>query len=95
MKKDDPYGDGGGARVGQPDTPQRDNMGQGSLGAGKESTGGIAKEGSGKTDEARSATAPAKAAKAGKDANAIEPGTDKGSGYGGNKGDPKPSSDQR
>jgi hypothetical protein len=60
MKKDDPYGDGGGARVGKPDTPQRDNMGQGSLGAGKESTGGIAKEGSGKTNVDRSATAPAK-----------------------------------
>ncbi|MEO7040679.1 MAG: hypothetical protein ABI035_00285 [Gemmatimonadaceae bacterium] len=56
MKKDDPYGDGGGARVGKPETPQRDNKGKGSLGAGKEATGGIAKDGDGKTNKAHSAT---------------------------------------
>jgi len=56
MKKDDPYGDGGGARVGKPETPQRDNKGKGSLGAGKEATGGIAKDGDGKTSSVRSAT---------------------------------------
>ncbi|MEO7103655.1 MAG: hypothetical protein ABI311_09735 [Gemmatimonadaceae bacterium] len=56
MKKDDPYGDGGGARAGKPDTPQRDNKGQGSLGAGKEATGGVAKDGDGKTDKRKSAT---------------------------------------
>lgn len=92
MKKNDPYGDGGGARVGKPDTPQRDNKGKGSLGAGKESTGGIAKEGSGEIDEKRSATAPAKAANA---ERAQDHSPDKGSGYGGNKGGPKTSSDKR
>jgi hypothetical protein len=35
--------------------PQRNNKGKGSLGAGKESTGGVAKEGDGKVDERRSA----------------------------------------
>ena len=79
MKKDDPYGDGGGARVGEPETPQRDNMGKGSLGAGKEATGGIAKNGKGKSGSAT-----------GTDST---PG--KTSGYGGNKGGPKTSSDQR
>lgn len=87
MKKDDPYGDGGGARVGEPETPQRDNMGQGSLGAGKESTGGVAKEGSGATNRARSASATVTAK--------VVREPDKGSGYGGNQGGPKKSSDQR
>ena len=49
MATDDPYGDGGGARVGKPDTPKRDNLrgggDGGNLGAGKESTGGISEHG--------------------------------------------------
>lgn len=44
-KKNNPYGDDGGARVGKPDTPQRDNKGKGPLGAGMEPTGGVEKKG--------------------------------------------------
>lgn len=85
MKKDDRYGEGD-ARVSPPDGPQRDNKGKGSLGAGKESTGGIAKDGKGNVDQSRSGVTPGVAPDA---------GPDKGSGYGGNKGGPKTSSDQR
>ena len=67
MKKNDPYGDGGGARVGKPETPQRDNKGQGSLGAGKGATGGIAKDGDGKIDKSRSSTPANLAPKSDKD----------------------------
>jgi len=84
MKNDNPRGDD--ARAGAADLPQRTNKGKGSLGAGKEATGGVAKDGrAGDTGEAdRSRTAPLR-----------DHGTDKGSGYGGNKGGPKTSSDQQ
>lgn len=91
MKKNDPYGDGGGARVGKPDTPQRDNKGKGSLGSSKESSGGIARQGLGGVNEDRSATAPAKAARAKK---AQEQATADESGYGGKLVGPKTSSDE-
>jgi hypothetical protein len=49
MTRNNPYGDEGGARVGKPDTPKRDNLqgggDGGNLGAGKESTGDISKYG--------------------------------------------------
>gem|GEM_PF-2085832 len=56
MKKDDPYGDGGAARVREPETPQRNNKGQGSLGASKEASGGVARSGEGKVDKSRSSS---------------------------------------
>jgi hypothetical protein len=93
QKIDDPYGDGGGARIGEPTTPQRNNRGLGSLGSSKESSGGIAREGSGNVNEDRSATAPARAARARKALEDHAPGHE--SGYGGKKGEPKTSSDQR
>ena len=84
MKNDNPRGDD--ARAGEADLPQRTNKGKGSLGAGKEATGGVAKDGrAGDTGKAgQSQTAPLR-----------HHGTDKVSGYGGNKGGPKTSSDQR
>lgn len=93
MKKNDPYGDGGGARIGKPDTPQRDNMGQGSLGSSKEASGGIAREGSGKVDEDRSDTPPAKAARAARKAGQ-EHGTKKEPGSDSKQGSPTTSSDK-
>lgn len=90
MKKNDPYDRS--TYIGMPETPQRDNKGKGSLGSSKESSGGIARQGLGGVNEDRSATAPARAARAKK---AQEQGIAKESGYGGKNGGPKTSSDQR
>lgn len=86
MATNNPYGDDGGTRVGKPDTPQRDNLegggDGGNLGAGKESTGGMSKHGNPDT------VAPPQS----------EPTNHDGehdSGYGGNRGDAKSSSDNR
>jgi hypothetical protein len=85
MKDDNPYGDDGGARVGKPDTPKRDNLegggDGGDLGAGKESTGGVAKHGN-------PDTAPPPRSKPIDREQRDDPG------YGGNRGGPKPGSDR-
>lgn len=88
MKKDNPYGDDAGTQVGKPDTPKRANMagakGAGDSGAGKESTGGVAKVGKAGSASSRPDSSPLK-----------DEGIDEGSGYGGNQGSPKTSRDQR
>ena len=91
MKNSSPYGDDGGARVGKPDTPERDNLKDdalkggndgGDLGAGKEATGGLSKHGNpGSADN--SGTVP------------VERKEEHDSGYGGKQGVPRTSSDQR
>lgn len=85
MKKNNPYGDDAGTRVGKPCTPKRGNMAgaAGNTGAGKESTGGVAKDGKGQSSTGK------------KSGSLKDQGVDKGSGYGGNKGEPKTSRDQR
>jgi len=84
MKNDNPRA--GDAPSSEADSPERTSKRRGNLGAGKESTGGVAKKGTpvdtGKADQ--SPTAPLGRHDA-----------EKGSGYGGNKGGPKTSSDQR
>lgn len=84
MKKDNPRG--GDAPASEVDSPQHTGKTRGNLGAGKESTGGVAKDGrAGKTGRAdHSPTTPIR-----------RQTRDDGSGYGGNKGEPKTSSDQR
>lgn len=85
MTKNNPYGDDGGTRVGKPDTPKRDNPGGGgdggNLGAGKESTGGVSERGNPPSGDEQAGSKPRRK-------------EDKGSGYGGSKGDPKRSADQ-
>lgn len=86
MATDDPYGDGGGARVGKPDTPKRDNLrgggDGGNLGAGKESTGGISEHGNPADTADHAGSEPPRRKE------------DKGSGYGGDRGKPKPGAGQ-
>ena len=88
MKKDNPYGDDAGTRVGKPDSPKRENIagarGAGNSGAGKESTGGVPKHGNPGSSGSPSPSRPLK-----------DEGPDNGSGYGGNKGSPKTSRDER
>ncbi len=84
--KNNPYGDGGGTRVGTPDTPKRDNTDGGgdggNLGAGKESTGGLSERGNPADATHQPAESPRRKA-------------DKGSGYGGTRGDPKTDAGQK
>ena len=84
-KKNDPYGDEGGTRVGKPDTPERANTGGGdggNLGAGKESTGGLSERG----NPADTKHAPGESPRRNED---------KGSGYGGARGLPKNDAGQK
>jgi len=84
MATDNPYGDDGGARVGKPDTPKRDNLrgggDGGNLGAGKESTGGVSEHGTPPEGDGKAGSAPRRK-------------EDRGSGYGGSQGVPKRGSD--
>ncbi|HEV2641409.1 MAG TPA: hypothetical protein VGT98_01820 [Candidatus Elarobacter sp.] len=90
MKKDNPYGDDAGTRVGRPDTPKRDNAdddGKSGTGAGSEAARGIQRgiheqnrKGSGK----KPGSEPLQ-----------ERETEHESGYGGEGGTPRTSSDQR
>ena len=87
MNSDNPYGDDGGARVGKPDTPKRDNLkggnDGGNTGAGKEAVRG-------KPNDATDASS------SGVRSGQLEDhGPEKESGYGGSMGEPKTSSDQR
>jgi hypothetical protein len=85
-KKNNPYGDDGGTRVGKPDTPERDNLegggDGGNLGAGKESTGGLSERGN-PADAAHPRADPPKRTE------------DRGSGYGGTHGGPKTDAGQK
>jgi hypothetical protein len=89
MTKKNPYGDDAGTRVGKPDTPKRANMAgagpdkDGNTGAGKESTGGVPMDGKAEPSKGR------------KSGSLEDQGVDKESGYGGSKGNPKTSRDQR
>lgn len=97
MKNDDPFGDGGGARIGKPDTPDRDNVtsndqggdqgddqGDGAKnGSGSEASRGIREDNDGGSPR-RPGSEPLK-----------DRGAEHESGYGGKGGTPRKSSDQR
>lgn len=98
MAKDNPYGDDAGTRVGKPDTPKRDNVsgqddqdgGDGSsTNSGNEAARGIHSSGAKK---------PGESAKPGSRPGSEpleERDNDHTSGYGGEGGAPRTSSDQR
>jgi hypothetical protein len=91
MKEDSARGGHRGASAGKANAPRRDDQRSGErsgdqnsgTGAGKEATAGIPRKGA-VGDVGHPDAAPVN-----------HPATDKGSGYGGNKGGPKTSSDQR
>lgn len=90
MSKDNPFGDDGGDRVGRPDTPKRDNVGDGdgdkTTGAGTEAVRGIVnknKKGSTTPSTTKPGSEPLE-----------ERGNEHKSGYGGEGGQPRTSSDQ-
>jgi hypothetical protein len=86
MEKGNPYGDDAGTRVGKPDVPKRANMAGagngGKTGSGKESTGGVARDG--RPDSPRRPRSE----------SLKNEGVDTGSGYGGDHDSPKTSRDQ-
>jgi hypothetical protein len=78
MSKNNPYGDDGGTRVGRPDTPKRDNLTE----SGNEAARGI-HDANKKGSPARPGSEPLK-----------ERENQHKSGYGGENGKPRRSSDQ-
>ncbi len=89
MSKDNPFGDGGGARVGRPDTPKRDNVsdenGGTTTGSGAEAARGIHE--TNKKGSAEPNSRPGSEPLDDRDAQ-HKPG------YGGEGGKPRTSSDQ-
>ena len=87
MTKDNPFGDDQGTRVGRPDTPKRDNdaddSGNEGTSAGNEAARGIHEQNR-KGSPSRPGSEPLE-----------ERETEHKSGYGGEGGQPRPSSDQR
>ncbi len=107
MAKDDPFGDGGGSRVGQPDKPKRDNVKPTNTTADTAQGEDVKAHDIGDGHGGITTGSGAEAARGVLDANdngsPTEPGsqplTDHGNehepGYGGKGGEPRTSSDQR